>query len=218
MLGKIKKDFKIGKLEKEKENFKTHQKELIIRGNQALPQTPPWRSNRREVDEDEEYFPPPPHFLEPASPRETFFFSDGSLSQLRKIFSNIAPLPSKPTIDNFGRPLTQITDEKNNTIAITPKRSVPKTEERNLSEQLQSIFPDVNETINEESETVKEKIEHLDEIINKVTNINDDQDKQKYLNLSFSQKEEIKIWFVCLKIWTFKWKYGVFWLFRVGLF
>ena len=78
---------------------------------------------------------------------------------------NIAPLPSKPAIDNFARPITQITDEKNNTIAITPKRPLPKLEERDLSQQLQSIFPDFNETINEKSETFKEKIEDLDEII-----------------------------------------------------
>ena len=68
---------------------------------------------------------------------------------------------------------------KKNTVAITPKRPVPKIEERNLSEQLQSIFPDVNETIKEESETFKEKIEDLDEIINKVSNIDNDQDEQK---------------------------------------
>ena len=77
------------------------------------PQTPPQRSNKRKVDEDEEDFPPPPHFLEPTGPRETsFLFSDGSLSPLRNKLPNIAPLPSKPTIDNFTRPITQITDEK----------------------------------------------------------------------------------------------------------
>ena len=98
---------------------------------------------------------------------------------------NIAPLPSKPAIDNFARPITQITDEKNNTIAITPKRPLPKLEERDLSQQLQSIFPDFNETINEESETFKEKIEDLDEIINKVNNIDDDQDEQKIFEFEF---------------------------------
>ena len=87
------------------------------------PQTPIRRSNRGEIDEDEEDFPPPPHFLEPTSPRETsFLISDGSLSPLRNKLPNIAPLPSKPTIDNFARPITQITDEKNYTFAITPKR------------------------------------------------------------------------------------------------
>ena len=93
------------------------------------------------------YIQPSPHFLEPQESRKlSFLFSDGtrpeSLSPLRNRLKNIAPLPSKPTIDNFAKPMTQMTDEKNNTIAITPKRPVPKIEETNLSEQLQSIFPD----------------------------------------------------------------------------
>ena len=108
-----------------------------------------------------------------------------SLSPLRNKLPNIAPLPSKSTIDSFVRPITQVTDKKNNTIAITPKRPLPKIEERNLSQQLQSIFPDVNETIKEESETFKEKIEDLDEIINKVSNIDDDQDEQKIFEFEF---------------------------------
>ena len=74
---------------------------------------------------------------------------------------------------------------KKNTVAITPKRPVPKIEERNLSEQLQSIFPDVNETIKEESETFREKTEDLDEIINKVSNTDDDQDEQKIFEFEF---------------------------------
>ena len=123
-----------------------------------LPQTPPRRSNRREFN-DEEDFPPLPHFFEPTSPRQTnFVFSDGSLSPLRNKLPSIAPLLSKPTIDNFARRITQITDEKNNTIAITPKRPLPKNEEKNLSQQLQSIFPNVNEIIKEESEPFKEKL------------------------------------------------------------
>ena len=150
------------------------------------PSTPTQRSNRRDFDEDEEKFPPPPHFIERTNPRETsFLFSDGSLSPLRNKLSNIAPLPSKPTIDNFARPITQMTDEKNNTIAITPKRPVAKIEEKKLSEQLQSIFPDVNEALTKKSETFKEKIENLDEIINKVSNIYDDQDKQKIFEFDF---------------------------------
>ena len=83
-------------------------------------------------------------------------------------------------------------DEKNNTITITPKRPVPKIEERNLSEQLQSIFPDVDETITKESDTFQEKIEDLDTIIEKVSNIDDDQDKQKILSLSFSLEDLIQ--------------------------
>ena len=72
-------------------------------------------------------------------------------------------------MDNFARPVTQITDKKNNTIAITPKRPVPKIEGTNLSKQLQSIFPDVDQTIKRESETFKEKIDDLDKIIEKVS-------------------------------------------------
>ena len=76
------------------------------------PQTPPRRSNRREFDDDKD-FPPPPHFFEPTSPRETsFLFSYGSLSPLRNKLPDIAPVLSKPTVDNFARPITQITDEK----------------------------------------------------------------------------------------------------------
>ena len=159
------------------------------------PYTPPQRSNRRDFPpqpnfDEEDFPPPPPHFLEPTEPRETsFLFSDGnppeSLSPLRNKLPNIAPLPSRPTIDNFARSNTQMTDEKNNTIAITSKKPLPKVEERNLSEQLQSIFPDVNETITKESETFKEKIEDLDKIVDNISNIDDDQDEQKIFEFEF---------------------------------
>ena len=66
-----------------------------------------------------------------------------------------------------------------------PNRPLPKIEEKSLSQQLQSIFLDVNEIINEESETFKEKIEDLDEIINKVSNIDNDQDEQKIFEFEF---------------------------------
>ena len=157
------------------------------------------------VEEDfSRYLQQSPHFLEPTEPRETrFLFSDGSqpesLLPLRNKLRNIAPLPSKPTTDNFARPITQMTDEKNNTIAITPKRTVPKIEERHLSEQLQSIFPDVEETTTKESETFKEKIEDLDRIIEKVSNIEDDQDEQKmfefeFFTRGFNQKFDSFVW------------------------
>ena len=136
------------------------------------------------------YLHPSSHFLEPQEPRKTsFLFSDGtkpeSLSPLRNKLKNIAPLPSRPTIDNFARPITQMTDEKNNTIAITPERPVPKTEETNLSEQLQSIFQDIDQTIKQESETFKEKIDDVDKIVEKVSNIGDDQDEQKIFEFEF---------------------------------
>ena len=76
-------------------------------------------------------------------------------------------------------------DEKNNTIAITPKKPVPKIEGTNLSEQLQSIFPDIDQTIKQESETFKEKIDDLDKIIEKVSYIGDDQEEQKTFEFEF---------------------------------
>ena len=165
--------------------------------NFNFPETPPYTpprdnfshylqptsSSTPNQDNFLRYLHPSSHFLKPQEPRETsFLFSDGtkpeSLSPLRNKLKNIAPLPSRPTIDNFARPITQMTDEQNNTIAITPKRAAPKIEETNLSEQLQSIFPDIDQTIKQESETFKEKIDDLDKIIEKVSNIEDDQDDQ----------------------------------------
>ena len=68
-------------------------------------------------DDFSRYLQPSPHFLEPQEPRETsFLFSDGTtpeiLSPLRNKLKNFAPLPSKLIIDNFARPITQMTDEK----------------------------------------------------------------------------------------------------------
>ena len=90
----------------------------------------------------EEYWPPPPPPLfdyekdfppllrEPVEAplvelhETSFLFSDGSLSPLRNKLPTLPPLPSKPSVDNFSRPITQITDEKNNSISITPKELV----------------------------------------------------------------------------------------------
>ena len=47
-----------------------------------------------------------------------------------------------------------------------------------MSEQLQSIFSDVDQTIKRESETFTEEIDDLDKIIQKVSNIDDNQDDQ----------------------------------------
>ena len=129
----------------------------------------PTSSSTPITDDFSRYLQPSPHFLEPQEPRKlSFLFSDGtkseSLSPLRNRLKNIAPLPSRPTIENFARPITQMTDEKDNTIAITPKRPVPKIEETNLSEQLQSIFLDIDQTIKQEPETFKEKTDDLDKV------------------------------------------------------
>ena len=63
-------------------------------------------------------------FYQPPEPKKTsFLFSDGSVSPLRNKLKHIAPLPNKPSIDNFSRPTTKMADISNNSISITPNRS-----------------------------------------------------------------------------------------------
>ena len=68
-------------------------------------------------------------------PRETsFLYPEGSVLPLRNRLPNIAPLPSRPSVDNFSRPITEMTDEKNNTISITNRtRTIIGTITRNFS-------------------------------------------------------------------------------------
>ena len=164
--------------------------------------------NRRNFDEGEEDFPFPPHFLEPTSFRErSFLFSDGSLSPLRNKLPNLAPLPSKSTIDNFARPITQITDARNNTTAITPKRPLPKIEERNLSKQLNQFFQMLMRHLKKNLKPLKKKVENVDEIIDKVRN---DRDEQKIFEFEFftgGTNQNLIRWFNNLdfqaRIWSF---------------
>ena len=107
-------------------------------------------------------FPPlsrQPIMPEVPEPRETSFLPpEGSLSPLRNRLPNIAPLPSRPSVDNSSKPITEMTHEKNNTISITPKKPVfEPIGQIQLYEQLQGIFSDVDETIRKESETFKER-------------------------------------------------------------
>ena len=134
------------------------------------PSLPPSSSSIFDYDRD---FPPLSKFTpEPLPLRETGFDKDlGTSSPLRAKLSHLAPLPSKPKIDNFSRPLTKIVDESNNTISLTPKKPrVEITGQKQLSKQLQKLFPDVDETIQKESETFKERTLELDEIIEKLGN------------------------------------------------
>ena len=59
----------------------------------------------------------------PATPRENSFYSpaETSVSPLRKKLPSIDPFPSLPNINDFSRPITDVVDEKNKTIQITPK-------------------------------------------------------------------------------------------------
>ena len=65
-------------------------------------------------------------------------------------------------------------DISNNSISITPKRSnLEPIGQKQLSEQLQQIFPDVDQTIQKESETFKERTRDLDEAIEKLSKSKD---------------------------------------------
>ena len=79
---------------------------------------------------------------------------------------------------SFSGPITEITDEKNNTIFITPKKTgLPPTEQRQLSQQLQKNFPDVDSTIEKTSETFKEQSEDIDELIKKLGETDENADQ-----------------------------------------
>ena len=65
-------------------------------------------------------------------------------------------------------------DDSNNSISITPKRSnLESIGQKQLSEQLQQIFPDVNQTIKKESETFKERTRDLDEAVERLSKSKD---------------------------------------------
>ena len=57
---------------------------------------------------------------------------------------------------------------------MTPKKSVlPQIKQKQLSEQLEGTFPDVDQTIQKQSETLKERIENVEELIDTFTKSND---------------------------------------------
>ena len=65
-------------------------------------------------------------------------------------------------------------DKSNNSISLTIKRSnLEPIEEKQLSEQLQQIFPDVDQTIKKKSENFKEKTRDLDKAIEKLSKSKD---------------------------------------------
>ena len=108
---------------------------------------PPAPNQPKSLFDYDRDFPPlskdilPKNLLVINQSRETSFLSpEGSSSPLRNKLPNIAPLPSPPSVDNFARPITEITDEKSNTICITREKTVlPSIGQRQLSQQLQKI-------------------------------------------------------------------------------
>ena len=74
---------------------------------------------------------------EVVEPREDYNFDN--LPSVPDDFPGSEPHEKAPLIDTFSRPLTKMLDGQ--TIEITPKAEI--TEEKQLSEQLQTLFPDV---------------------------------------------------------------------------
>ena len=128
-----------------------------------------------------DYIPHPP-----STPRETSFLFSESLSPLQNTLPNIAPLPSRTSIDTFARSLTRIVDDQTNTIEITPKKSTPSINEKSLSKQLQEVLPNFNEITKEDSNNeIKEIIDDLNEALNKIGKF-DDRNDQKLFEFEFS--------------------------------
>ena len=107
------------------------------------PTSPPLFDYDHDFPSISKFVPQPPESRE-----TSFLYPEGSLSALRNKLPNIAPLPSRLSVDNFSRPVTRIADESNNTIFITPKKTVVEPiGQKQLSEQLRQICPDVDQTI-----------------------------------------------------------------------
>ena len=74
------------------------------------------------------------------------------------------PQTEKPIIDTFSRLLTPMLDGQ--TIEITPKTK--EIEEKNLSEQLQKLFPDIDQKVNEKEKDFKLDIENLSQVLSEI--------------------------------------------------
>ena len=94
-------------------------------------------------------------------PREDYNFDDLS-SVPEHDFLGSEPHEKAPLIDTFLHPLTKMLDGE--TIEITPKAEI--TEEKQLSEQLQSLFPDVEKILEKNDKSdVKVDMENLSQIL-----------------------------------------------------
>ena len=117
--------------------------------------------------------PPTPTFPLPPIP------SDATQSES---LPSLDPFPSLPDINDFSRPITELVDTKDNTIEITPKRiNLPPIGHKQLSKELNQLFPDVDTTIKEKQETFKERTENIEDLIKKVG----DADRNSQLTFKF---------------------------------
>ena len=92
-----------------------------------------------------------------------------SISPLRNKLPSIDPSPSLPNINDFSRPITELVDEKNNAVEITPKKiDLPPIDQKQLSKELNKLFPDADETIKEKENTFKERTEDITDLVERV--------------------------------------------------
>ena len=79
-------------------------------------------------------------------------------------------MPQTPITDKFSRPLTKMVDDRKNTIEVTPKKPEADIEEKNLSQSLAELFPDINEVLEEDkkNEGNQDVIENLEEILSNI--------------------------------------------------
>ena len=126
--------------------------------------------------------PTAPSFISTPLPPISSLDSPQSISPLRNRLPSLDPLPSLPNINDFSRPLTEMVETKDNTIEITPKKiDLPPIGQKQLSKELNQLFPDVDEAIKEKQETFKERTENIKELVQKVG----DADKDSQLTFQF---------------------------------
>ena len=78
-------------------------------------------------------------------------------------------------------------DDRKNTIEVTPKKPEADIEEKNLSQSLAELFPDINEFLEEDNknEGNQDVIENLEEILSNI-------DQQMPFEIDFLLEEKIK--------------------------
>ena len=131
------------------EKFLTRRQQL--RDNE-ISQIPKGLVNARrgELFPDEFPSPPGPDFFEPPPvvPADDSFIRPDDLPDV----------PQTPIIDKFSRPLTKMVDDRKNTIEVTPKKPEADIEEKNLSQSLAELFPDINEVLEEDKKMKETKM------------------------------------------------------------
>ena len=106
-------------------------------------------ARRGELFPDEFQSPPGPDFFEPPP------VVPADDSSIRPEY--LPDVPQTPIVDKFSRPLTKMVDDRKNTIEVTPKKPEADIEEKNLSQSLAELFPDINEVLEEDKKMKENK-------------------------------------------------------------